>query len=95
MQTSYLLTMQLKEEQVSEGGIILLRPLKMKERPFRRRETLILSHSVTFQKIRALINTAMENVFSQNKKSFPPAQCSSPFIKPTEWYKRNEWEARN
>jgi len=63
MQTSYLLTMQLKEEQVSEVGIILLRPLKMKERPFRRRETLTVSHSVTFQKTRALINTAVENFF--------------------------------
>jgi len=29
MQTSYLLTMQLKEEKVSEVGIIFLRPLKM------------------------------------------------------------------
>jgi len=67
MQTSYLLTMQQKEEQVSEGGIILLRPLKMKERPFRRLETLTVSHSVTFQKIRPLINTAMENIFSQKK----------------------------
>jgi hypothetical protein len=77
MQTSYLLTMQLKEEQVSEVGIILLRPLKMKERPFRRRETLTVSHRVTFHKIPALINTAMEKFFSQNKTSFPRAQSSN------------------
>jgi len=70
MQTSYLLTMQLKEEQVWEVGIIFLRPLKMKERPFRRRETLTVSHSVTFQKTRALINTAMENFFSQTRNHF-------------------------
>jgi len=79
--------MQLKEEQVSEVGIILLRPLKLKERPFRRRETLTVSHSVIFQKIRALINIAVENIFSQNKKSFPQAQSSNTFIKPTERYK--------
>jgi hypothetical protein len=69
MQTSHLLTMQLRRtSQESEVGNILLRPLKVKERTLKRRETLTLPHNVTFQKTRILIVTAMETLFSQNKK---------------------------
>jgi len=78
MQTSYLLTTQLKEEQVSVVGIILLRPLKMKERQFRRRETLTVSHSVTFQKIRALINTTMEKFSLKTRNHFLKHSLPTP-----------------
>jgi len=66
-----------RTSQESEVGIILLRPLKMKERPLRSRETLTLPHSVTFQKTRILIITIMENSFSQSKKSFLRTQSSN------------------
>lgn len=50
MPTSHLLTIETERRtnQESEVGIILLRPLKMNERPLRRREAIIVPHSVTF-----------------------------------------------
>jgi hypothetical protein len=64
-----------RTSQRSEVGIILLRPLKMKGRPLRSRETLTLSHSATISEI--LIITAIENFFSQSKKSFLRAESSN------------------
>jgi hypothetical protein len=66
-----------RTNQESEVGIILLRSLEMKERPLRDREALTVPHSVTFQKTRIPIITAMETLFSQYKKSFFRAQCSN------------------
>lgn len=100
MPTSHLLTTETERRtnEESEVGIILLRSLEMKERPLRDREALTVPHSVTFQKIRIPIITAMETLFSQYKKSFFSStvfQHLSPFIKPTEWYKRNAPQHQN
>lgn len=77
MPTSHLLTTdtEIRTNQESEVGIILLRSLVMKERPLRGRKALTVPHSVTFQKTRIPIITAMETLFSQYKKSFFRAQC--------------------